>query len=85
MLVIRAFPDLGAPYLIESLALLSLEKCFESYRIIYIYRRVGLVLLLSPFVALVRHPNVEFGLFSSQISLKKLGSRGYLGIVLMVL
>ena len=33
---IRAIPDLGAPCLIESLALLSLKKCFESYRIIYI-------------------------------------------------
>mgnify|MGYP005850804857 CR=1 FL=1 len=33
---IRAFPDLGAPCLIESLVLLSLEKCFESFRIIYI-------------------------------------------------
>ena len=65
---IRAFPDLGAPCLIESLALLSLEKCFESFRI-YIYRRVGFFLLLSPFVALVRHPDIEFWLFSSQISL----------------
>ena len=37
----------------------------------YIYQRVGFFLLLSPFVALVRHPDVEFWLFSSQISLKK--------------
>ena len=29
-LVIRAIPDLGAPCLIKSLALLSLEKYFES-------------------------------------------------------
>ena len=57
-LVIRAIPDLGAPCLIESLALLSLEeKCFESQD--YIYRRVGFFLLLSPFVALVRPPDVE--------------------------
>ena len=35
-LVMRAIPDLGAPCLIESLALLSLEKCFESFRILYI-------------------------------------------------
>ena len=50
-----------------------------------LYQRVGFFLLLSPFVALVRHPDVEFWLFSSQISIKNLGSRGYLGIVPMVL
>ena len=50
----------------------SRTKCFESYRIIYIiYRRVGFFLLLSPFVALVRLPDIEFWLFSPQISLKK--------------
>ena len=32
----QSVPDLGAPCLIESLVLLSLEKCFESYKIIYI-------------------------------------------------
>ena len=35
-LVIRAIPDLGAPCLIESLALLSLEQKILSLRIIYI-------------------------------------------------
>ena len=51
----------------------------------YIYRRVGFFLLLSPFVALVRPPDVEFWLFSPKISLNFLGSRGYLGIVPIVL
>ena len=61
----------------------SRRKCFESY---YIYRRVGFFLLLCPFVALVRSPNVEvLTLLSSNFSKKKLGSRGYLGIVLTVL
>ena len=67
-LVIIAFPDLGSPCLIESLALLSLEKCFESFRK-YISESLGILLLPSPFIALVRHPDVEFWLFSSQISL----------------
>ena len=84
-LVIRAIPDLGAPCLIESLALLSLEqKCFESQD--YIYRRVGFFLLLSPFVALVRSPDVEvLTILSSNFTNFFLGSRGYLGIVPMVL
>ena len=78
-------PTLGAPCLIESLALLSLEqKCFESLD--YIYRRVGFFLLLSPFVALVRSPDVEvLTLLSSNFTNFFLGSRGYLGIVPMVL
>ena len=46
------------------------EKCFESFRIIYI-GELGFFLLLVPFVALVRYPDVDFWLFSSQISLKK--------------
>ena len=63
-LVIRAIPDLGAPCLIESLTLLSLEqKCFESQD--YIYRRVGFFLLLSPFVALVRSPDIDVLTFLS--------------------
>ena len=53
----RAIPDLGAPCLIESLMLLSLEQNVLSLRIIY--RRVGFFLLLSLFVALVRPPDVE--------------------------
>ena len=80
----RAIPDLGAPCLIESLALLSLEKNVLSLRIIY--RRVGFFLLLGPFVALVRPPDVEvLTLLTSNFTKKNLGSRGYLGIVPMVL
>ena len=39
---IRAIPDLGALYLIESLVLLSLEKCFESFRN-YISESLGIL------------------------------------------
>ena len=53
---------------------------------LYIYRRVGFFLLLSPFVTLVRPPDVEvLTLLSSNFTKKNLGSRGYLGIVPMVL
>ena len=53
---------------------------------LYIYQRVGLFLLLSPFIALVRPPDVEvLALLSSNFTKFFLGSRGYLGIVPMVL
>ena len=58
-LVSEPSPTLGAPRLIESLALLSLEKCFESFRK-YISESLGILLLPSPFIALVRHLDVEF-------------------------
>ena len=62
----------------------SRTKCFEYYD--YIYQRVGFFLLLSPFVALVRSPDVEvLTLLSSNFTKFFLGSRGYLGIVPMVL
>ena len=79
---IRAFPDLRSPIAWSFLAAeLCLEKCFESFRN-YISESLGILFTPSLLIALVRHPGVEFWLFSSQISLKKiLGSRGYLGIV----
>ena len=59
-------------------------KCFESFRIIYISDS-RILLLLSPFVALVRPPDVEVLTFLSSNFTIFLGSCGYLGIVLMVL
>ena len=52
---------------------------------LYIYRRVGFFLLLGPFVALVRPPDVEVLTFLSSNFTIFLGSCGYLGIVPMVL
>ena len=54
----QSHPRLRSP-LLDRLAdvVESRTKCFESEE--YIYRRVGLFLLLSPFVALVRSPDVE--------------------------
>ena len=80
----QSLPRLRSPLLDRIAGVVESRNFFESFRI-YIYRRVGFFLLLSPFVALVRHPDIEFWLFSSQISLLFLGSRGYLGIVPMVL
>ena len=43
---------------------------------LYIYQRVGFLLLLSPFIAPVWPPDVEFWLFSPQISRKKIRITG---------
>ena len=83
---ISAFPDLGAPCLIESLALLSLEKKVLSHLgIIYIGE---LEILFTP-QSLHRSGEASRHRVLTLLFLifhkKNLGSRGYLGIVPMVL
>ena len=56
----QSLPRLRSPLLDRITGVVeSRQKYFESYRIIYISER-RILLLLSPFVALVRHPDVEF-------------------------
>ena len=79
----QSLPQLRSPLLDRIAGVVESRKCFESYRIIYI----GEYDSFTP-QSLRRSCEascVEFWLFSSQISLKKLVSRGYLGIVSMVL
>ena len=55
----QSHPRLRIPLLDYLLALLSLEKNVLSLLGLYILES-RIFLLLSPFVALVRHPDVEF-------------------------
>ena len=56
---IRAFPDLRSPVLDRIVGVVESRNCFGYFRIIYISES-RILLLLSPFVALVRHPDVDF-------------------------
>ena len=83
---IRAFPDLRSPIAWSFLATeLCLEKCFESFRN-YISESLGI--LFTP-QSLHRSGKASWRrvltLLFSNFTKKNLGSRGYLGIVPMVL
>ena len=56
---IRAFPDLRSPLLDRIAGVIESRNVLSHLGIIYI-GELGILLLLSPFVALVRHPDVEF-------------------------
>ena len=53
---IRALPTLGAALIDRTVDVVESKKTILS---LAIYRRVGFFLLLGPFVALVRSPDVE--------------------------
>ena len=56
----QSLPRLRSPLLDRIVGVVESRKMFLSHLGLYIYQRVGFFLLLSPFVALVRHPDVEF-------------------------
>ena len=61
----QSHPRLRSPLLDRIADVVESKKNVLSLRIIYIYRRVGFFLLLSPFVALVRSPDVDVLTFLS--------------------
>ena len=83
---IRAFPDLRSPIAWSFLAAkLCLEKCFESFRN-YISERLGILFTSqSPHRSGKASWRRVLTLLFSNFTKKNLGSRGYLGIVPMVL
>ena len=56
---IRAFPDLRSPLLDRIAGVIESRNVLSHLGIIYI-GELGLLLLLSLFVALARHPDIEF-------------------------
>ena len=56
----QSIPRLGSPLLDQIVDVVEYRQNVLSLIGLYIYQRVGFFLLLSPFVALVRHPDVEF-------------------------
>ena len=83
---IRAFPDLRSPIAWSFLAAeLCLEKCFESFRN-YISESLGILFTSqSPHRSGKASWRRVLTLLFSNFTKKNLGSRGYLGIVPMVL
>ena len=82
----QSLPRLRSPLLDRIIGIVESRKKVLSLIGLYMYRRVGFFLLPSPFVALVRPPDVEVLIFlSSEFTKFFLGSRGYLGIIPMVL
>ena len=83
---IKAFPDLRSPIAWSFLAAeLCLEKCFESFRN-YISESLGILFTSqSPHRSGKASWRRVLTLLFSNFTKKNLGSRGYLGIVPMVL